>query len=426
MPEPLSGITVVEMTIAIQGPAAALYLRDMGAEVIKVEPPLGDGSRYMRGRGNETPEETMSPQHVAVNRGKRSICLDIKTDLGSRALFSLLDHADVFLTNYREAALIKMGLGYEQIKERYPNLIYASVNGLGPKGPEAGKAMLDGVACSRGGLAYHTGYPDRKPVLPGAIIIDTAGAMQLALGVMTAICARERHGTAQRVQTSALGASLWLQQWEITHVAMTNADQPRAGNHHPLLGGVYGVYETKDGSWIILAQVLEQEAWDALCIFMEAWDLAIDPRFQTQGQRLGEGISDEDTAEVRQLFEAAFMGKTVAEWKEFLNAQPEIVWETLHSWQDVLEDEQNIANDYLTTVNVPGVGETKTVGNLIALSETPGSVKGNPPELGEANTELLGELGFNDAELTEIERVTTQQQEETRATLLAMADAVEQ
>lgn len=422
MLEPLSGIKVVEMTIAVQGPAAALYLRDMGAEVIKVEPPIGDGARYIRGRQNDSPEGTMSPQYVAVNRGKRSICLDIKTDLGTRALFSLLENADVFLTNYREPALIEMGLGYEKLKEKYPQLIYASVNGFGPKGPDADKAMLDGAACSRGGLAHHTGYPDRGPTLPGAIIIDTAGAMQLALGVMTALFARERHGTAQRVQTSALGATLWLQQWELTHVAMTNADISRDGNHHPILGGVYGVYETQDGSWITLAQVMEQEAWDTLCIFMEAWDLAIDPRFQTPVQRLGEGISDEATAEVRQTLEAAFASKTSDEWMEFLYSQPEIVWEKARNWQEVLEDEQNMANDYLTTVNVPGAGTTKTVGNLVALSETPGSVKGGPPELGEANNELLGELGFNSSELAEIETTATRQREDTFATLQAMAE----
>ena len=424
MPEALAGITVIEMTIAVQGPAAALYLRDMGAEVIKVEPPMGDGARYMRARQNETPDGTMSPQFVAVNRGKRSICLDIKTDLGSRAFFSLLENADVFLTNFREPALVQMGLGYERLKAKYPRLIYASVNGFGPRGPDADKAMLDGVACTRGGLAYHTGHPDHGPCLPGAIIIDTAGAMQLALGVMTALLSRERHGTAQRVQTSALGATLWLQQWELTHVAMTSADLPRDGSHHPNIRGFYGVYETKDGGGITLAQVMTQEAWDALCIFAETWDLAIDPRFQTPGQRLGEGISEADSVQVRQILTEAFASKTTDEWVEFLNTEPEIIWERVRNWHEVLEDEQNIANDYLTTVNVPGVGKTKTVGNLVALSETPGSVKGDPPELGEANNELLGKLGFAPSELDEIETTAAQQREEIHAKLLAVAEAV--
>ena len=420
MTEPLEGITVIEMTIAIQGPAAALYLRDMGAEVIKIEPPVGDGSRYIRGRQNGNPIETMSPQFVAVNRGKRSICLDIHTKLGKQAVISLLQDADVFLTNYREPALEKMGLSYDLLKEDFPNLIYASVNGFGPKGPASNKAMLDGVACSRGGLVHHTGHPDSGPAFPGAVIIDTAGAMQLSLGIMTALLSRERHGLGQRVQTSALGASLWLQQWELTHVSMTGATLARHGNHHPNIPGFYGVYATKDAGWITLAQVMSQEAWDALCIFIEAWDLAIDERFQTPGQRLGEGITEADTFEIRNILTNAFQDKKLQEWEEFLNTQPEIIWERVRSWGDVLEDEQNVANDYLAEIKVPGIGAVKTVGNLVSLSETPGSVKGSPPELGEGNNEILANQNFSISQIMEIEDNALKERNERLASLFTI------
>ena len=116
MPEPLEGIKVVEMTIAVQGPSAGVFLRDMGAEIIKVEPPMGDASRYSRARQNETPAGTVGPQYVAANRGKRSICLDMSTETGKKALHALLREADVFLTNYREPALEKMGLNYEMLQ----------------------------------------------------------------------------------------------------------------------------------------------------------------------------------------------------------------------------------------------------------------------------------------------------------------------
>ncbi|MGI9326560.1 MAG: CaiB/BaiF CoA transferase family protein [Pseudomonadales bacterium] len=426
MPQPLEGFTVVEMTIAVQGPAAGLYLCDMGAEVIKVEPPLGDASRYARARQNETPEGTEGPQFVAVNRGKRSICLDISTDLGARAVATLLQTADVFLTNYREPALQKMGLSYEQLHRQHPQLVYASVNGFGHKGPDKDKAMLDGVAASRGGLVKHTGHADRAPSLPGAIVVDTAGAMQLALGVMTALLSRERHGVGQRVQTSALGTTLWLQQWELTHVAMTGANLSRDGSHHPNIRGFYGVYATEDDGFIMLAQIMDQEAWDAFCIFADALELSLDPKFQTPGQRLGEGISEEDAKEARQILTAAFASKTTKDWIDFLYTQPEIIWERVRGWQEVLEDEQNLANEYLTTVEVAGLGQVQTVGNLIALSETPGSVKGNPPQLGEANAEVLGKLGFSSTELSDIETAATEVREETITALLAIAEAAGQ
>lgn len=415
MSEPLAGLTVIEMTVAVQGPAAGLYLRDMGAEVIKIEPPLGDSSRYGRGTYNETPEGTLGPQFVAVNRGKRSICMDLMTDQAMTALHRFLDQADVFLTNYREPALHKLGLDYETLHDRYPRLVYASVNGFGPKGPDANKAMLDGAAAARGGLVHHTGYPDRPPSLAGAITIDTAGAQQLALGVMTALFARERTGEGQRVQTSALGAALWLQQWELTQVAMTGAELPRSGNHHPNIKGPYGVYETADGGSIMIAQTMQNEAWDALCIFAETFELAIDPRFQTPGQRLGEGLTLEDSAEVRAVLTRAFTRKTTQEWEAFLYDQPEIVWERVRSWQEALEDEQSVANDYLTSISVDGVGTVKTVGTLVKMSGTPGSPKGDPPILGEANEELLAGIGLSAEERRAIEAHATA----TRESLLA-------
>jgi crotonobetainyl-CoA:carnitine CoA-transferase CaiB-like acyl-CoA transferase len=422
MPEPLEGMTVVEMTIAVQGPAAALYLRDMGAQVIKIEPPVGDGSRYGRGRFNNTPDGTMGAQFVAANRGKRSVCIDLTTDLGMQALHVLLGDADVFLTNYREPALQKMGLGYEALHAQYPQLVYASVNGFGPEGPDADKAMLDGAAVARGGLAGMTGPADRPPSLPGAIIADTAGAMQLALATMTALLARERFGTGQRAQTSALGTQLWLQQWELTQVAMTDAPIARSGSHHPNLKGPYGIYRTADDGAIMLAQTMASEAWDAFCIFADVPELAFDARLQTAGQRLGEGMTEADSVEIRATLEAAFAGKTTDQWREFLGTQPEIIWEKVRSLSEVLVDEQNLANNYLTDVQVPGLGTTKTVGNVVRLSDTPGSVKGDPPELGEANTEVLASLGFTEAQVYEMTERATTVREEAFALLLGLQE----
>jgi crotonobetainyl-CoA:carnitine CoA-transferase CaiB-like acyl-CoA transferase len=417
MPEPLEGITVVEMTIAVQGPAAGLYMRDMGATVIKVEPPVGDGSRYGRGRFNELPQGTMGPQFVAANRGKRSVCIDLNTDFGMRALHGLLGEADVFLTNYREPALQKMGLGYAALHEKFPSLIYASVNGFGPQGPDADKAMLDGAAVARGGLAAMTGPADHPPALPGAIVADTAGAMQLALATVTALFARERHGVGQRVQTSALGTQLWLQQWELTHVAMTDAPISRAGSHHSNLKGPYGIYRTSDDGAIMLAQTMHQDAWDAFCIFAEVPELAFDPRLQTAGQRLGEGMTEADSTEIRKRLSESFAAKTTSQWDEFLRTQPEIIWERVRSLPEVLEDEQNLANGYITSVTVPGIGQKRTVGNVVHLSETPGSVKGDPPELGEANIEVLTSLGFSASEVAEATQHATSVREEAFALL---------
>ena len=418
--EPLEGYTVVEMTIAVQGPAAGLYLRDMGAEVIKVEPPIGDPSRYGRGRGNETPAGTMGAQYAAVNRGKRSICLDASTETGLRAVHALLAEADVFLTNYRAAALDALGLGYAALHARYPALVYASVNGFGPLGPDSDRAMLDGAAVARGGIVNMTGPADQSPSVPGAIIGDTAGAMQLALGVVTALLSRERHGPGQAVQTSGLGAQLWLQQWELTHVSFTGADLTRDGGHHPNIRGPYGVYRTRDNGAILLAQTMTQEAWDALCVFGGVPELAVDPRLQSPGQRLGEGLTDTDSDEFRAALTGAFASRTAQEWDDFLRSEPEIIWERVRDWQQVLDDEQSHINGYITEIDVPGLGPRKTVGNLVSLSETPGSPKGAPPELGEGNAELLAAVGIAAADIEELERHAAAEREAAFAALLGM------
>jgi crotonobetainyl-CoA:carnitine CoA-transferase CaiB-like acyl-CoA transferase len=417
MVEPLSGIRVVEMTLAVQGPAAGVYLRDMGAEVVKVEPPIGDPSRYGRGVANQTPPEAPGPQFVACNRGKRSVCLDLTTELGSKAMHALLRGADVFFTNYRAPALAQLGLDAGTLRGRYPNLIYASVNGFGPKGPDADKAMLDGAAVARGGLAGMSGHHDRAPVLPGATIGDHAGAMHLALGIVTALLARQRHGVAQQVQTSALGTQLWLQQWELAHVSMTGAELGPAGSHHPNIRGPYGIYRTADGGAIMLAQTMAEDAWDAFCVFAEVPELALDPRWSTPGRRLGEGVTDEDSAEIRAILREAFARKSAGEWETFLRTQPEIIFERVRRWDEVLVDEQSLANDYLATVDVPAAGPTRVVGNLVTLSGTPGSVKGGPPLLGEATAELLGRAGLDVDEIRAIEARATAQREAAFALL---------
>jgi crotonobetainyl-CoA:carnitine CoA-transferase CaiB-like acyl-CoA transferase len=401
---PLTGLRVVEMSTAIQGPAAGVFLSDMGAEILRVEPPSGDMNRYLRGPDFLRPMHIFGPQFSAMNRGKRSICLDVHSPLGRTVVERLLDGADVFLTNYRRSALDRMGLGYEALHARNPRLIYAAVNGFGPRGPDADKAMLDGAAQARGGLASVAGDQDGPPMPAGAAIADSAGALQLALGIMTALFARERTGFGQLVETSALGAQLWLQMWEILHSSMAGVPLRRAGPHHPALLGPYGVYATSDGGAFLFAVALDEASWDAFWIFAEKPEIAIDPRWNTPGKRLGTTGEPQGVDEIRRQMREAFASRTTAEWEAFLTSQPEIIYERVQGYDEVLVDPQVLANDYLATVDIPHVGPTKIVGNLVHLSDTPGSVKGPPPELGEHTAEVMESLGFSADEIREVEQ----------------------
>jgi crotonobetainyl-CoA:carnitine CoA-transferase CaiB-like acyl-CoA transferase len=395
MPEPLEGFRVVELGTAIQGPAAALFLSDMGAEVIKIEPPTGEANRAHRGVSNPFAPDAHSSQFVAGNRGKKSLWLDANGERGRAAILRLLETADVFVSNFRQSALDKMCYGYAALRARNPRLIYAVVNGFGPEGALSDKAMVDCAAQARGGLVSLTGRPDGPPTLPGAAIADTAGAMQFALGIMTALVARERYGVGQRVNTSGYGAQIWLQLWELTHSSMTGAALSRAGNHHPNIPGMYGMYATADGGHLAMAFPMTTESWLALCAFLEERELAADPRWRRAAERIGMFDPGEHYDHLRQRLTAAFLRRALKECEAFLDAQPEIIWNRVCTHADVLTDPQALANGYLVDMEISGVGPTRVVGNLVHLSETPGSAKGPSSEVSQHTEEILLELGYS-------------------------------
>ncbi len=394
----LQGIRVVEMALAIQGPAAGLHFANMGAEVIKIEPPFGDASRHHRGANNSLPKDAPGSQFLAMNKGKRSVVLDAHTELGQAVLHRLLETADVFITNYRSDALKRMSLDIHELVEKYPKLIVGKVNGFGPLGNDAHKAMLDGAAQARGGLISMNGYPNDVPMAPGIMLADHAGAMQLALACMTALVARGTTGRGQLVLTSSLGTMLWMQMWELQHSAITGVPLSRCGPHHPNLKAPYGVYRTSDGEALMFVHARTDEAWAEFWIFVGKPEVTLIEAWDTPGKRIGLAGSDERLDEIRELMRDAISSKTMAELETFLINQPEIVWERVRGHAEVLDDPQNLANDYVVEMDVPVLGTVKTVGPLMHLSDTPAPEQRLPPDLSADTTDVMVELGFTTEE----------------------------
>ena len=406
---------VVEMSTALQGPGAGGYLADMGAEVIRVEKPEGDGSRYGRGVNNDSPPGTPGAQFVSTSRGKKSLSIDANSEMGREAILRLVDTADAFISNFREAALERMGFGYEALRARNPQLVYAAVNGFGPKGPLAERAMTDIAAQARGGVMSLIGEADGPPERIGATSADLAGALQFALGIVTALLARERHGIGQKVNTSAYGAQIWMQSWELTHTAISGQRLERDGAFHPNVTGMEGIYQTKDDGWVAISFALTEESWQAMCAFGGHPEVADDERWQTLSQRVG-GSGDDERA-IRPYVAAIFRARTTVEWESFMEGQPDIIFNRVFNLDDVLNDPQAEANGYITDIEVPPLGTIRGVGTLVQLSETPGSVKGPPPELGQHTEEILLELGYD---WEQISAINDRTREAMRAKFIAL------
>jgi CoA:oxalate CoA-transferase len=397
---PLDGIRVLEFATAIQGPAAGQLLADLGAEVIKVEPPLGDSSR----RIGTTDANPTGSQFIAVNRGKRSLCLNAHSPLGTAVLAKLAATCDVFLTNFREPALRRMALDCESLRAHNPNLIYAAASGFGCLGPDATKAMVDGAAMARGGLTGVTGRPNERPTPPGATIADTSGAMTLALGVATALYERAAKGTPRRVDSSALGAQLWLQIWELQHTALTGEVPVRAGSHHPQLLGPIGVYTTSDHVPYHFSLLLAADAWRALWRFCERPDIADDPRWDHPSKQFNVGPGAADVAEIRTLMLEAFASRTAAQWDAFLATEPELICERVLNYAEVLADHQNRANGYVSSLSLDDDNTVKTVGLPVAFDSAPRTQFSAPPDLGEGTYETMQALGFSAEDYNELQR----------------------
>jgi len=389
VPGALADVRVIEIAQEIQGPYAGLLLADLGADVVKLElPKTGDLSRYMRLRfvAPEAEHGEFSPYFLAMNRGKRSVELDLKNPAGRDAALRLLERADVLLTNYRPGVLDRLGLGWSELSRRNPRLIYAAGSSWGPRGPWRERPSRDTLAQAASGLMAKTGPEDGAPQPAGAMVADHSGALSLALGVVAALYARERSGRGQTVDASIFGTLLALQAFEFGFASISGVETPRAGRGHQFLRGAWGAFRTRDG-WLCLAGV-DDKRWPEFCRILGIEQLRADPELELSASRNYAGDK------LRDALDRAFPARDTSDWLEQL-ARADVLVGPVLAYTDLTRLEQARANGYVTEIDQPEIGPVRMVGNPLQLGETPVETTRPAPELGQHTEEVLLEYGFD-------------------------------
>lgn len=384
----LEGIRVVELAQEIQGPLATLLLSDLGADVIKVENcDAGDLARRTTVGaigGPGTPNADFHHYFYMLNRGKRSLALNLKSGEGKQVLERLLAGADVLLTNFRPGVLDRLGFGYESLHAKFPRLVYAVASSWGPVGPWAGKPARDILAQAASGLMAKTGREGDPPLAAGMVVADYSGGWSAFSGVLAALFARERTGRGQRVDVSMFGTMLALQSWEILQTSLTGRENRRADRGHQFLHGAWGAFKTSDG-WIAIAGI-EDHLWPQFCKIIGREDLVADPNYDRDHRNFHGG-------EVQSLLDDALRHRTTDEWlREFEAA--DLFVARVAEYADVLASEQARANGYIRSAEQPEVGTFKVVGTPIGLSESPVAYDDRVPGHGEHTDEILKEIGM--------------------------------
>ena len=378
---PLSKYTVIDLTRARSGPTCVRQLADMGANVIQVEARIDLDADYAR-HGSDFQN---------LHRNKRSITLDLKSTRGIEILKLLCKKADIVVENFRPDVKKRLGIDYESLSLINPRLIYGSISGFGQTGPYRDRPGYDQIAQGMGGLMSVTGLPGQGPVRAGIPIADLTAGLFLAQGILVALLEREQSGRGQWVHTSLLQAMVTMMDFQSTRWLIDGVIPPQAGNDHPT-GIPTGVFKTSDSHINIAAS--GQRMFRRLCIALGIEAIADDPRFLEPSDRsLNRQALTIELEKVLQL-------NTSESWVELLNSQG-VPTGLILNMKQVFENEQVQHLEMSISKQHPKIGDLLIQGFPYVLSRTPGALHSTAPDLGEHTNQILQELGFTEAEISQ-------------------------
>jgi len=383
---PLAGLVVLELAQIMAGPTCGALLADLGADVIKVERiPGGDDTR----RYAEPQVHGESAAFMMMNRNKRSIAVDLKTDGGRRVLQQLAHKADVLVENYRRGALDRLGLGFEAVHAINPALIYCSISGYGRTGPAADKGGFDLIAQGASGLMSITGEPGGAPVKVGSPVTDLNAGILGVVGILAALVHRMKTGQGQQVDTSLFEAGIHQTAWQAAIFFATGVSPGPGGSAH-VLAAPYQAFPTRDG-WINIGGA-NQANWEGVARIVGMPELITDPRFASNSGRLAR------RDELARLLAERLRTRDTRDWLHELDAAG-VPAGPIQSIEQMTRDPQTLAREMVVPLDHPVAGRTSALGVPIKLAATPGSVRRPAPTFGQHTAEVLREHGFADAQI---------------------------
>lgn len=375
----LSGIRVLDCSIAMAGPFAAQRLGDLGADVIKVEPTNGEWQRHTAAggaRGNE-----INVSFLSLNRNKRSLAIDLKSDAGKKVLRELVGTADVFLQNYRPGVAARLGVDYESLKAINPKIIYVSISGYGEEGPYRNRPGQDLLLQGMSGAMLSAGKAGEPPTPAGQYLVDAITAYTAFEGALAALFHRERTGEGQKVEVNMLDAIVTLQMQELSVFTVAGKPQERSAEPHAhvYIRAPYGVFATSDGYIVV--------AFPKLDVFGK---IIGEPSFaEMNGEVDGWTKRDELFAKTK----ARLVTRSTGEWLAAF-AEADIWAGPVYGYADLVADPQIAQNGTFVEYDHPTEGHVKTPGFPFKMSATPPTVERGAPRVGEHTREILGAMGY--------------------------------
>lgn len=380
----LDGMRVLDLSRLLPGPYCSMILADFGAEVIKIEEPgRGDYSRSFPPIQNG-----FGYWHLQLNRNKKSVAIDLKSEAGRAAFLQLAQTADVVMESYRPGVLKRLGIDYETVSKLNPKIVYCAITGYGKQGPLVKQADHDIGYVSLAGIVSMSGEPAGKPAIPGVLMADMNAALMAGMSIMMAVRHAEQSGQGQEIDIALYNTALTLMPGAASLYFGSGFVAERGNNWLTGAYANYNIYETRDGRYVSVG-CLEKKFWSNLCTALERVDLL-------------DALDEESNhGKVRQELAAIFKTRTMQEWTDYLTGKDTCVTPILN-FDEAMAAEQTTANEMVLTAYDDEVGTYKQMGFAMKMSVTPGKLQKRAPKLGEDTEIVLRGCGLDESVLKQL------------------------